>query len=266
MTDSVKKILNYIFRFIFGGVFIFSGFVKAVDPMGTAFKTEEYMNVFGFEGLLSLLPSLPLILAVILCCAEFMIGVSVLLHIYNKVNRWVAAVFMLFFTVVTLIDALTNNVSDCGCFGDAVKLSNWQTFIKNIILDVLLVGIFITDNKLPQQFKKPSNYITLAVFAVLITVFSIRNILYEPCIDFRPWKTGNKMAPTPSEQGPVVSYALYKNNSTQEQREFSMDELMKEYQSDTNFQMHWTFVQYRFINPNTVNAVGLSITAFGSDN
>ncbi|MBQ7985437.1 MAG: hypothetical protein IJ250_07375, partial [Bacteroidales bacterium] len=75
MTDSVKKILNYIFRFIFGGVFIFSGFVKAVDPMGTAFKTEEYMNVFGFEGLLSLLPSLPLIFAVILCCAEFMIGV-----------------------------------------------------------------------------------------------------------------------------------------------------------------------------------------------
>lgn len=265
MQSNIKRTLDYVFRFLFGCVFIFSGFVKAVDPMGTAYKISEYMNVFGFSGLLDSIPSLPIILSVFLCAMEFLIGVSVFLHIYNKVNFWVAAAFMLFFTVTTLIDALTNNVSDCGCFGDAVKLTNWQTFFKNIILDLLLVGIFICDEKKPQQFANPKNWITLSVFALFVIIFCIRNIMYEPVIDFRPWKVGNKMAPTPNEQAPLVSYALYKNNQTGEEKEYSMDSLMTAYQSDTNFQQHWSFVSSRFINPNEIKAAGFSLLAYGSD-
>ena len=265
MNNKTKAICNHIFRLLFGGLFIFSGFVKATDPMGTAFKIEEYMSVFGFDGLLSALPSIPLILSIFLCCTEFLIGVSVLLHIYNKTNRWVATVFMLFFTVTTLIDALTNNVSDCGCFGDAVKLTNWQTFFKNIILDIILIGIFITDNNKPQEFKKTKNWLTICVFCVLILCFCIRNIMYEPVIDFRPWKTGNKMAPKESEQAPAVTFATYKNNQTGEEKEFSMDELMQLSQQDSNFQQHWTFTASRYVNPNEIKAEGFSLVAYGSD-
>ncbi len=265
MKNQIKNIVNHVLRFLFGGVFIFSGFVKAVDPMGTAYKIEEYMGVFGFDWLLSAIPSIHIIFSVLLCCVEFLIGVTVLLHIYNKVNKWVATAFMLFFTITTLIDALTNNVSDCGCFGDAVKLTNWQTFFKNIILDALLVGIFVTDIEKPQQFKNPKNWITLCLFAVLILIFCIRNLMYEPCIDFRPWKIGNKMAPKPSEQAPAVTFATYKNNASGEEREFSMEELMQESEKDTNFQQHWTFTSSRYTNPNEIKAEGFSLLAFESN-
>ncbi len=265
MNTKTRHIITHILRALFGGVFIFSGFVKAVDPMGTAFKIEEYMTVFGFDGLVSALPGLPAVLSVLLCATEFLIGITVLLHIYNKVNKWTAAAFMLFFTVTTLIDALTNNVSDCGCFGDAVKLTNWQTFYKNIVLDIILVGIFITDFNKPQSFAKKSNWITVVIFAVFVFAFSLRNIMYEPCIDFRPWKVGNKMAPTESEQAPAVTFATYKNNVTSKEREFSMDELMEESQKDADFQQKWTFVSSRYINPNEIKADGFSLTAFESN-
>ncbi|MBO6118350.1 MAG: DoxX family protein [Bacteroidales bacterium] len=265
MNKQFKTVLNYVLRILFGGVFIFSGTVKAIDPMGTAFKIEEYLSVFGFDWLTAMIPSVHIILSVLLCCAEFLIGVTVLLHIYNKVNKWAAAAFMLFFTVTTLIDALTNNVSDCGCFGDAVKLTNWQTFFKNIILDVILVGIFITDENKPQQFKNPKNWLALLVFAIFILVFCIRNIMYEPMVDFRPWKIGNKMAPKESEQAPAVTFATYKNNQTGEEKEFSMDDLMEFSQKDTNFQQHWTFIASRYINPNEIKADGFSLTAFESN-
>lgn len=264
MKTNVKQSLDYIFRFIFGAVFIFSGFVKAVDPMGTAYKIEEYMSVFGFASWVESCQWIALLSAIVLCCMEFLIGVTIFLHIYNKVNRWVALAFMLFFTVTTLVDALTNNVSDCGCFGDAVKLTNWQTFFKNIVLDLVLVGIFVCDKKESQNFKAKKNWITLLVFAVLVIGFCIRNIMYEPCIDFRPWKVGNKMAPTIDEQQPVVSYATYKNNSTGKQKEFSMDSLMIANQEDTNFSLHWTFINSRFVNPNEIKADGFSLMAFGS--
>ncbi|MBR1774601.1 MAG: hypothetical protein IJ759_03650 [Bacteroidales bacterium] len=265
MNNQVKTIINYVLRLLFGGLFIFSSVVKAIDPMGTAFKIEEYMSAFHFDWLLSAMPSVPIVLSVLLCLAEFLIGVSVLLHIYNKVNRWVAAVFMLVFTVTTLIDALTDKVADCGCFGDFLKLTNWETFFKNIVLDVLLIGIFITDDNKPQQFKNPKNWVTLVVFAVLMVIFCIRNIMYEPIADFRPWKIGNKMAPTESEQAPAVTFATYKNNQTGEEKEFSMDELMELSQQDSNFQQHWTFTQSRYVNPNEIKADGFSLLAFESN-
>ncbi|MGP1515242.1 MAG: BT_3928 family protein [Bacteroidales bacterium] len=265
MNTQTKNIINHILRFIFGGVFIFSGFVKSVDPMGTAYKIEEYINVFGFDGLLHVIPTLPVILSIFLCCAEFLIGVTILLHVYNNINKWVATAFMLFFTVTTLIDALTNNVSDCGCFGDAVKLTNWQTFFKNIALDILLFGIFITDINKPQRLSNPKNWLTVSVFTVLILIFGVRNIMYEPIIDFRPWKIGNKMAPKKSEQAPVVTFATYKNNVSGEMKEFSMDELMQESQKDIDFQLHWTFIKSRYSNPNEIKADGFSLLAYQSN-
>lgn len=270
MNDRVKTIVDYILRFLFGGVFIFSGFVKAIDPMGTAYKVEEYINVFGMSFLTDIAGWLPLFVAVVLCVMEFMVGVMMLLHIYNKPIRWIAICFMTFFTITTFIDALTNKVDDCGCFGDAVKLTNWQTFWKNIILDVILVGICYFDKKTKEDYSKKLPLFTTIIFLLLITIFSIRNIVYEPIIDFRPWKVGNKMAPTIDQQNPPITYATYKNITTGEEKEFSMEAegentLMAAYAEDSLFAEHWQYVEgkNRVVGNNTINASGFSLTSYG---
>lgn len=264
MNTTLKTYLNSILRFVFGGVFIFSGFVKAVDPMGTAYKIEEYMSAFNFQWLVDSASWLPIVMSVLLCSFEFIIGIMIFCHIYKKPSKIIAAAFMIFFTITTLIDALTNKVSDCGCFGDAVKLTNWQTFYKNIILDVVLLLIFIFDSK-QQKINKKYSSIIGGIFASCVLLFCIYNLMYEPVIDFRPWKVGNKMAPKINEQKPMVTYAVYKNNKTGQEKEYSMDELMKAYNSDAEFASHWTFVTSRAINPNEIKAAGFSLTPFMSN-
>src|SRR5574344_1751370 len=130
-------------RILVGCVFIFSGFVKSVDPYGTAFKMNEYLSVWGFNSLLSALPWLTIVGAVFMCSLEFVIGLCMVGFVYKKQVNWIISLMMLFFTALTLVDALTNKVSDCGCFGDAIKLTNWQTFGKNIVLDVPMIVIFL---------------------------------------------------------------------------------------------------------------------------
>lgn len=259
------KAISVLFRLLFGAVFIFSGFVKAVDPWGTAYKIEDYLSAFSMSGLSDTLPWLPIAAAVILCSMEFMLGVLMFFGFYRKPIRWTALVFMAFFTVLTLIDALTNRVSDCGCFGDAVKLTNWQTFWKNIVLDVLLAGIFLCDRKVSFAPSRVNSKVLTTVFAVLILGFAIYSSVYEPVIDFRPWKIGNKMIAVGDEVTPPISFATYRNNSTNEVREFETEDLMVEYRKDPDFASKWTFVDSRVESTNTVMADGFSLQALGLD-
>lgn len=259
------KAISVLFRLLFGAVFIFSGFVKAVDPWGTAYKIEDYLSAFSMSGLAEALPWLPIAAAVILCSMEFMLGVLMFFGFYRKPIRWAALVFMVFFTVLTLIDALTNRVSDCGCFGDAVKLTNWQTFWKNIVLDVLLAGIFLCDRKVSFAPSKVNSKVLTTVFSVLILGFAIYSSVYEPVIDFRPWKIGNKMIAVGDEVTPPLSFATYRNNTTKDVREFATEDLMVEYQKDPDFASKWTFVDSRVENTNTVMADGFSLQALGLD-
>ncbi len=124
------KIIRLLSRTITGLVFIFSGTVKAIDPWGSAYKFQDYFQAFH----LNFLKSLGLPLAILLCTAEFLAGLSVLSGIRQKTGIITVMILMLIFTPLTFILALTNPVSDCGCFGDAIHLTNWQTFGKNIIL------------------------------------------------------------------------------------------------------------------------------------
>ncbi|MFA6199988.1 MAG: BT_3928 family protein [Bacteroidales bacterium] len=260
------KYLARIFRIIVGLVFIFSGFVKSVDPYGSAYKITEYMGVFGFNGLIQAMPWLPIFVSIILCSLEFIIGILLVSGFFKKYVNWIVCLMMLFFTVLTFIDALTNKVADCGCFGDAVKLTNWETFFKNIIIDILLVVAIVFD-KLKLASKKNLFYGRLfgSIVIVLVLCFTIYNALYEPLIDFRPWKEGNRIVAKKEDQKPPVSYATYKNNLTGKEREFGMDELMKEYQIDTAFASHWTFINSRVINTNTVAANGFSMIGVFDD-
>ncbi len=179
-------LIRIISRIIVGLVFSFSGFVKCVDPLGTVYKFEEYFEAFGIDSLVWF--ALPA--AILMCAIELSIGLMLLFNIKIPWAAWLAVIFMAAFTPLTLILALTNPVSDCGCFGDALILTNWQSFIKNIIIDILVVIIFIERKKFKELFgKRYSKYaafITLSV-ALGLEIFNLNRL---PIIDFRPYKIG----------------------------------------------------------------------------
>ncbi|MGL5689821.1 MAG: MauE/DoxX family redox-associated membrane protein, partial [Bacteroidales bacterium] len=128
-------------RLLLGGTFLFSGITKAVDPWGTAIKFGEYFQSFGFE----FLQILTMPAAVLLAAIEFTVGVNLLLGNSWKKNTWAAFLIMLIMTPLTLYLAIANPVSDCGCFGDALILTNWETFLKNILL--LAAAIYLVYSK-----------------------------------------------------------------------------------------------------------------------
>jgi uncharacterized membrane protein YphA (DoxX/SURF4 family) len=180
------KVIVVISRIFAGLVFVFSGFVKAVDPAGFAIKFEEYFMAFHLDILINM--ALPL--AVLMSAAEMMIGLNLLIGVRMKFTAWLLIIFMSCFTTLTLILALTNPVSDCGCFGDALILTNWQTFGKNIILFIPALIVFINRDKC-HPFSTSFVEWTLAgvnfLFPVLLSVYCL---IHQPIIDFRPYKPG----------------------------------------------------------------------------
>jgi uncharacterized membrane protein YphA (DoxX/SURF4 family) len=183
------KILRIISRIITGSVFIFSGFVKAVDPLGSAYKFSDYFQAFNLDFMKFL--SLPL--AIFLCTAEFITGVSVLTGFRQKTGITGIFILILFFTPLTFILALTNPVSDCGCFGDAIHLTNWQTFGKNVFLLFLILVLFSGRNSGKMIFKPLTEWSILFSAIVLFVCFSLYNLRYLPVIDFLPFKTGTNI-------------------------------------------------------------------------
>ncbi len=133
----VGKVWVNLCRFLLGALFIFSGFVKAVDPLGFFYKIQDYLTAFG---MISWFPSYaPLLVGIVLSAIEFSVGVFLFLGIRRKVASALALLLMVVMTPLTLYLALANPVSDCGCFGDAWILTNWQTFGKNVVLLVAAV-------------------------------------------------------------------------------------------------------------------------------
>ena len=184
------KLLRSASRILIGLLFIFSGTVKAIDPLGSAYKFHDYFQAFH----IGFLDSLSLPLAILLCTVEFMAGFSILTGVKQKAGITTALILMLIFTPLTLILALTNPVSDCGCFGDAIHLTNWQTFEKNIILLVAAVILFIGKKELKHSIKPSSEWIVVLSAITIFILFTIYNLIYLPVIDFLPYKTGVKIA------------------------------------------------------------------------
>jgi len=184
------KHLTRTARILTGLLFIFSGFVKGIDPMGTAFKLGDYFTAFN----MGFLDGLALPLALLLCLVEFVAGMMLLTGALVKPASWMAALFMALFTPLTLILAIFNPVSDCGCFGDAIILTNWQTFFKNVIITLLVVFVFIrrNDETGVMPVKAGLNFTIACVFFFLL--FMRMNLTYQPPLDFRPYKVGTNIA------------------------------------------------------------------------
>ena len=183
------KYLRTVARIFVGAVFIFSGFVKAIDPHGSAIKFEEYFIAFNLD-FLSLL-AFPL--AILLSSTEFMIGINLVTRVRMKFTSWLLILFMSFFTVLTLILALTNPVTDCGCFGDAIKLTNWQTFWKNIIIIIPAIFIFSSRKKFSEVLKPVFEWILAGTGFLFAALLSLYCLLHLPLLDFRPYRTGTNI-------------------------------------------------------------------------
>ena len=136
------KYIRLISRLIVGMVFIFSGFVKAVDPLGSAYKFADYFTAFK----LGFLEFLALPLGIFLSAFELILGLTLILGYRRKTVFQILMWFMSFFTLLTFILAIFNPVTDCGCFGDALILTNWQTFFKNVVLMVFVSILYFGRN------------------------------------------------------------------------------------------------------------------------
>lgn len=190
-NDMPLKVLVNVSRVLLGLMFIFSGVVKAVDPMGTQIKLSDYLYAFGMGGVL--LDSTLLILACLLAGVEIIIGAYLLTGVFGKGTSLVALVIMGLFTPFTLYIAIFNPVEECGCFGDALILTNTQTFVKNLFLLLLALLIFIKRNLIvPFVTLRREWMVTLFVVAITIR-FMTANIAGLPLLDFRPYKRGTDL-------------------------------------------------------------------------
>lgn len=249
--------LNVLARVVVGLVFIFSSFVKGVDPMGTSFKITEYLTAWSFFGMsFEWLVPLATFMSMALITAEFTVGVMLLFGAFRRLSAWLLVLIMLFFTVTTLIDAITNKVTDCGCFGDAIKLTNWQTFWKNIALDVPTVWIFLTRN-LRRKLRFERDVLIVLFAMVAMVLFGLYNINNEPCIDFRSWKVGNQMIDMDGD-AQVKSYVTYVNKETGEKDEFLSEELVKRME-DPAWEEKWEWESSRVEDPHEIKADGFSM-------
>jgi len=216
------NLIRFISRLLTGALFIFSGAVKAMDPLGSAYKFQDYFHAFNLGFLLPL--ALPM--AILLATAEFIAGFSVLTGYRFRTGRWAVLVLMIIFTPLTLVLAITNPVSDCGCFGDAVHLTNWQTFGKNIVILFLVLILFSGRIKFPYKGNKFSEWIWLGVVTALFIVFSLLNLRYLPLFDFLPYRVGNNIPEQMKipEDKPVDEYEttfIYEKDGVT--KEFTLD-------------------------------------------
>ncbi|NMC40680.1 MAG: DoxX family protein, partial [Bacteroidales bacterium] len=183
------RALYLIARLLTGAVFIFSGTVKAIDPTGSAIKFTDYFTAFGLDFLTPI--SMPL--AFLLCLAEFISGFALLTGIRYREGLVAVTALMAVFTPLTLILAILNPVSDCGCFGDAVKLTNWETFGKNVVISFFVI-ILITQKQKPSEYVRTGRgWLIIPAVALLFTAFTFYNLIYLPVIDFLPYKKGNNI-------------------------------------------------------------------------
>lgn len=183
------KSLIQICRYLLAVTFIFSGFVKGIDPLGTAYKLHDYFMAFGMDWLNPTTTTF----AFILCASEFAIGLLLFFGAGQKLAAWGVFLYMLVFTPLTLYLAIANPVSDCGCFGDAIILSNWQTFYKNIVFLLAAIILFTNRQNLVCQHSATWDFcvtILLIIFSFIPSIHGYNNL---PAIDFRPYSVGTNL-------------------------------------------------------------------------
>lgn len=188
MSQRLLKMIVNLCRIIVAVTFIFSGFVKAIDPIGTQYKLHDYLGAIGMAGIL---PNWTLLaVAVFLAAIEFCIGIFLLFAIQRRLISKLTVAFMAFMTMVTVWIVVADPVKDCGCFGDALHLTNTETLIKNIVLLVCSLAIMYRPLAMFRFVSKSNQWIVTNYTIVFILVSSGLSLYYLPIFDFRPYHIG----------------------------------------------------------------------------
>ena len=190
-NNSAFRLIASISRTLLGLVFIFSGVVKAIDPLGTVYKIEDYLKAFG--GFFTDLLPMAEVAAWCLIILELLLGVCMLLNVRTQWTAWISLLFYLVMTPLTLYIALTNPVSDCGCFGDAIVLTNWQTFWKNVVLIILSILLVVLRKSVRQLWSHWMEMLIAALTIAVAIAFMAWTKHHLPIKDFRPYKMGNHL-------------------------------------------------------------------------
>jgi uncharacterized membrane protein YphA (DoxX/SURF4 family) len=230
----MKKFLDQFARFFVGGLFIFSGLIKLNDPIGTQIKMEEYFEVFAtdFGSVFHYFIPWALEIGMIMIILEIALGVAILVYYRMPTTTWVLLLLMLFFTFLTFYSAYFNKVTDCGCFGDAIKLTPWESFWKDIILMVFVLHLFWYRKKyIPTLRTREGHAIVFGVAAIslFLGVYALRHL---PFIDFRAYRIGNNIPQQmlPGEQ-PIIEYTFIKNGEDVSSTKFLSEEEGYKYKS-----------------------------------
>lgn len=192
-THPITKQPNYplaICRLLVGLLFIFSGLIKANDPIGFGYKLEEYFEVFH----LTVFSDYAVAIAILLCALEIILGAFLLLGIAGKLVAWGLLLLILFFSFLTFYSAYFEVVKSCGCFGDAIPLTPWQSFGKDVFLFILILVIFIYRKQIKPITGNLAVQIVLGSLIVIVSFGAgIYTYSYLPVVDFLPYKEGNNL-------------------------------------------------------------------------
>jgi uncharacterized membrane protein YphA (DoxX/SURF4 family) len=228
------KVLRNFSRIIVGLLFIYSGFVKVVDPLGSAYKFTDYFVAMNLE----FLGGAALTFAILMSAAELLLGIALLFNLVPKISSWGVLLFMGMFTPLTLWLAIGNPVQDCGCFGDALILTNWQTFFKNLVILVFVVIVFWQRKKFKPvygMFWQWSLGVVFTAFTFWLIFYCLNNL---PVIDFRAYHIGaniteGMIVPDEEKANVDVYESVFTYEKNGEQKAFGVDNL-----PDST----WTFV------------------------
>lgn len=260
------RIVLQVFRFFVGALFIFSGTVKLIDPVGTQIKMEEYFEVFAqaFHPVFEHLIPFALPIALLMCIAEVVMGVALLLYYKMRINMWIFLLLMIFFTFLTGYTALAlyskenpdtsfaisfakfagvdgpaniNSVSDCGCFGDFIKLKPWESFMKDVILMIPTLFLFWHRRRLESEFNETANGAIMVLGLAASSGLGWYAVAHLPPVDFRPYKIGADIRANMQPAEPLrFIYTMERNG---EKKVFT------EYPTDTT----WHYVAMDIANP-----------------
>ncbi len=220
------KVLTMLMRLTVGAVFVFSGFTKAIDPWGSCYKITDYLNAMGLSGW----SDTALFAAVLIAAVEFVLGIVLVVGAYRRSAPWVALLLMLVMTPLTLWLAVSDAVPDCGCFGDAMHLSNWATFGKNVLLLLGIIYLLLFNKSLRGIYGPAVQWVVVALSFLLVMAVAYYGYFVQPLIDYRPYPVGTRLVSATVEDDDEASeddfIFIYSKNG--EQHKFTIDSLPDE--------------------------------------
>ncbi len=235
-SNPFNKIAVMVLRVIIGATFIVSGFVKAIDPMGSVYKFQEYIAALQLTNL----AGCELVLAFAVPALELTLGVMLLTGCLRRATPIMLLLLMAVMLPLTYFLATTNAVADCGCFGDAFKLTNWQTFWKNVALTVGLIYLVFQNKSVPCIYGPIIQWIVMLLTFALSIAISVIGYSTQPLLDFRPYKVGTHIGSKLKPVGEDDFVFIYEKDG--KQQHFSIDSVPDEEDG-------WTFIDRKKVTP-----------------